>query len=63
MKEVMASRLTASRSKFFLMVTGKTDIMEKAVALAEYFGDLRFNSGEDYCLVKEEDVETACELK
>ena len=43
------------------MMTGKTDITENAAALAEYFGDLGFNTGEDYCLAKEEDVETACE--
>ena len=43
------------------MMTGKTDITENAAALAEYFGDLGFNTGEDYCLAKEEDIETACE--
>ena len=30
------------------MMAGKTDITENAAALAEYFGDLGFNTGEDY---------------
>ena len=42
------------------MVTGKQDITENAAALTHYFDDLGFNTGEDYCLAKEEDIEAAC---
>ena len=45
------------------MVTGKQDITENAAALTHYFDDLGFNTGEDYCLAKEEDIEAACKSK